>query len=351
MKKYFYSEPNFTSSTWALLALTRFVLAFMVMVAYGHLDNFSDLNIFLIYVREFGGKAAVMVFLMISGISVGYSINKSREGFFKRRFLRIYPLYFSAVVLAVSLQIYLGSPYLVKDTTFVAAGNLTSISNLLLLQGIVSLPITYNNPLWSISVEFFLYLILPIIYTFRLGYVYFIALFSLIFYVIHAHFFVIDLYGVQHIVYTWPFIIGFLIAVRKQFWGVVPLILMGTFGIYYNFLMNTVIEKFAFIWFLLTTAVVVSFMYAKIKLKRSQKEWFNYLGMLSYPMYLFHIPLYLILYHVGIRDAYLFVGLAILLCIPINYIFDVLLKNKFWKPLVNTIGSLRNRFSFHFTGN
>jgi peptidoglycan/LPS O-acetylase OafA/YrhL len=351
MKKYFYSELTFTSSTWALLAISRFFLAFIVMAAYGHLDKFTDLNIFFNTIREFGGKAAVMVFLMISGISVGYSMMKSKEGFFKRRFLRIYPLYFIAVLLAVVLQYYLGSPYLVRDTTFVAAGNLTSISNFLLLQGIASLPITYNNPLWSISVEVFLYLILPLLYRLRFHYVYLIALLSVLLFLTHTHLFLINLFGVQHIIYAWPFLIGFLIAVKKQFWGALSLILIGAFGIYYNFLMAVVIEKFAFMWFLLTVALVICFMYVKINLPNYIKICFNYLGMISYPMYLFHIPFYFILYRIGIRDAYLLVSLAILFCIPINFIFDIWLKQIFWKPLVHNIESLSNRFSINLTEN
>ncbi|WP_418263505.1 acyltransferase family protein [Flavobacterium faecale] len=351
MKKYFYSEATFTSSTWALLAITRFLLAFIVMISFGHLDRFVNTNSVFAIIREFGGKGAVMVFLMISGISVGVSIMKSKEGFLKRRFLRIYPLYFMAVLLTVFLQFYLGSPYTVKDTTFIATGNLTSISNFLLLQGIASISLTYNSPLWSISVEFFLYLILPFIYKLRLPFVYLIALLSVVFYVAHTQLFALELYGVKHLIYAWPFIIGYLVAVKKQFYGVIPLILIGTAGIYYNFLREVVIEKFTFIWFLLTTGMVISFLFAKIKLSKSIKEWFNYLGELSYPLYLFHIPLYFIGYHIGIREAYLFVCFAILLCIPINYIFDIWLKNKFWKPLFNNFGWLKNRFSFPLTDN
>jgi peptidoglycan/LPS O-acetylase OafA/YrhL len=36
---------------------------------------------------------------MISGISVGHSFNKNKAGFLKRRFLRIYPLYFAEAIL------------------------------------------------------------------------------------------------------------------------------------------------------------------------------------------------------------------------------------------------------------
>jgi peptidoglycan/LPS O-acetylase OafA/YrhL len=344
MKKYFYSEPTFTSSTWALLAITRFFLAFIVMIGNGHLDKFTDVGKLFSVIREFGGKAAVIVFLMISGISVGRSIMKNKDGFLKRRFLRIYPLYFSAVLVTVFLQYYLGSPYLVRETNYVVAGLMTSMSNFLLLQGIASLTILYNGPLWSIGVEFFLYLILPILYVLRLKYVYLIATLSVIFYIAHSHLFSISLYGIQHIMYAWPFIIGFLIAVKKQFWGVIPLILMGSLGMYYNFTMEVVCEKYSFIWLLLTVTIVLCFIYVKIDLSKNVKIVFNYLGTISYPLYLFHIPLYFILYHIGIQYDYIFVTLSILLCIPINYIFDVWLKKIFWEPFVENIDARIKEF-------
>lgn len=343
MIKYFHKNPTFTSSTWAILALTRFLLAFIVMVGNGHLDKFTDVGGFFSVIREFGGKTAVMVFLMISGISVGYSFMKSKTGFLKRRFLRIYPLYFTAVLGTVLLQYYLGSPYLVKVTNYQAAGYLTSISNFLLLQGIASLTILYNSPLWSISVEVFLYLMLPLLHVLRLRYTYIIAFLSLVLYIAHSYLFSLDLYGAQHIIYAWPFIVGFLITVKKQFWGVIPLLLMGAFGIYYDFEMEFVSEKYGFIWFLITVSLVIYFMYVKLDLPNHVIIIFNYLGTISYPLYLFHIPFYFILYHIGIREDYFLVSIAIILCIPTNYIFDVWLKKIFWKPLVAKTEFIANR--------
>jgi peptidoglycan/LPS O-acetylase OafA/YrhL len=77
--------------------------------------------------------------------------------------------------------------------------------------------------------------------------------------------------------------------------------------------------------------------YVKLDLSKNTKIFFNFLGTISYPIYIFHFPLYLFLYYLGFRDSYLFVSLVILLCVPINYIFDDLLKKIFWKPLVNKI--------------
>jgi peptidoglycan/LPS O-acetylase OafA/YrhL len=102
-----------------------------------------------------GGKAAVLGFLLISGISIGHSYYNSQSGFLKRRFLRVYPLYFFAVLFGVFTQYFLGSPYQLPNINMVAAGIGTSIGNFVLLQGIAVNTITNNGPLWSLGVEFF----------------------------------------------------------------------------------------------------------------------------------------------------------------------------------------------------
>jgi peptidoglycan/LPS O-acetylase OafA/YrhL len=194
MKRLFYSTPTFTDSTWAFLAITRFFLAFIVMVSIGHLNNFAVLDGALNYISLFGGKTAVMVFLMISGISVGSSFARNQTGFLKRRFLRIYPLYFVAIFGTVILQFYLGSPYLVQNTNFAVSGYLTSIANFLLLQGIVAIDISYNSPVWSLSVEVFLYLMLPLIFNLRLRWIYLISTISVSTYMLHTHLASVSLY-------------------------------------------------------------------------------------------------------------------------------------------------------------
>jgi peptidoglycan/LPS O-acetylase OafA/YrhL len=342
IKKYFYSQPTFTSSTWALLAITRFFLALMVMVSLGHLNNFVKVDGLLRDLGDFGGKTAVIAFLMISGISIGYSFNKNKKGFLKRRFLRIYPLYFAAIFGTVILQFYLGSPYMVKDTNFAVSGYLTSIANFLLLQGIVAIDISYNGPVWSISVEAFLYLMLPLIFNLRLRWIYLIAIVSLTSFILHPYIGGVSLYGKKHLIYAWPFIVGFLIAVKRQFWCTIPIILVGAFGIYYSYLFELISEKYSFIWFFITFVLIVFVLYFKIDLSKKTKFLFNFLGTISFPMYLFHIPLYFLLYYLGFRESYSFVGLSVLLSIPIHYVFDVWLSRIFWKPVVAKVMGLSN---------
>jgi hypothetical protein len=81
INKYFYKNPTFTESTWALLAFTRFCLSLEVMLSKGHLSNFADYGDTLNLLSNFGGKTAVFVFLIISGISVGHSFSKNKAFF------------------------------------------------------------------------------------------------------------------------------------------------------------------------------------------------------------------------------------------------------------------------------
>lgn len=333
--------PTFTSSTWALLAITRFFLAFIVL--YGHLyaqilGYNAGSNQFIL---DLGSKAAVMVFLLISGISIGHSYAENKRGFLKRRFLRIYPLYFVAVLFAVVLQFYLGSPYKLPNSTMFAAGHLTSIANFLLLQGVASISITYNGPLWSIGVEVFLYLMVPLLIYLRLRYIIIITLMSMFVFTFLDYDF---LFGYINFVWVWPFLIGLIIATKKQPLYAFPLLVISIIIVFYQ--KKVFGDSLSVLTTSLGIIVCLIAMYVKLNLSKKMMKLFNFLGTISYPIYVFHLPLYILLYHIGIRESYLFLCLVILLCIPINYIFDDWLKKIFWKPLVNAIEKEIKEFKF-----
>ncbi|MEZ7503914.1 acyltransferase family protein [Flavobacterium sp. Arc2] len=339
MKNIFYKVPTFTDTTWSILAVTRFVLAFIVM--YGHL-YFHILSFKVMpyqFIFDLGGKAAVMVFLLISGISIGYSYARNSKGFIKRRFLRIYPLYFVAVLFAVFLQYYLGSPYELPNSTMLAAGNLTSIANFLLLQGIASITITYNGPLWSIGVEVFLYLMVPLLMLLRLRYILVITLISMYAFTFMDYDF---LYGYGDLIWAWPFLIGFIISAKKQPLFAFPLLGLSIFIVSYQ--QKIFAESLSVMLSSCSILFILIAMYLKLDFTKNMKIFLNFLGTISYPIYIFHFPLYLLLYHLGVRESYVFIGLVILLSIIINYIFDDWLKKIFWKPLVNKLDSQLNEY-------
>ena len=83
-----------TKFNWELLSITRFMLAFIVMAV--HLGN-ADHTRFLNWASAFGGFESVLGFLLISGFSIGKSISKNKESYFKRRVARIYPVYLASL--------------------------------------------------------------------------------------------------------------------------------------------------------------------------------------------------------------------------------------------------------------
>ena len=128
---------------WSVLALLRFVLAAIVTV--NHLGEYTDLRS-LAVVPRFGAFEAILGFLLISGYSVGTSFLAKPKGFLLRRLQRIYPIYLAAIVLT-----FLVEP---AQPTFAF---LTSIAlNLAFLNQALTTT-SYVGPAWSLSLEFWLY--------------------------------------------------------------------------------------------------------------------------------------------------------------------------------------------------
>jgi peptidoglycan/LPS O-acetylase OafA/YrhL len=132
---------------WSLLAVTRFALAFIVAI--GHLEQQVPLGP-LAVVPMFGPFEAVLGFLLISGYSIGNSYAREREGFLRRRALRIYPVYLGAILLT-----WLATPH-AFDITFAT----TLLQNVLFLNQITTAT-SYVGPAWSLALEVWLYCLTP----------------------------------------------------------------------------------------------------------------------------------------------------------------------------------------------
>jgi peptidoglycan/LPS O-acetylase OafA/YrhL len=329
-----------TESTWAIFAITRFLLAFVVLIH--HIEIYFDFikgNSKLEFIASFGGKASVLGFLLISGISIGHSFYINKDGFLIRRFLRIYPLYFFAVLFTVFLQYGLGSPYQLPNSNLVSAGIFTSIGNLLLLQGIAVIPIIYNYPLWSLGVECFLYLMVPLLFRLRLRYILVILVISICTFLFKRDFF----YGYIILKWAWPFIIGLIIVAKKQTsLTILLLIAMPIITAYDKISFSPLLS-----WLNVSLVAIICLfsLNFEVQLSKTVQKVFNFLGTISYPIYVLHLPILLLLYHCGITEVYTLIGLVILITIPLNYIFDDWLKRIFWKPLVSDFNGKLNRVS------
>ena len=106
------------------------------------------------------GQEAVMLFFLLSGYVIALSLIKKDYSFseyFKHRFLRIYPILLFVMIVSIILK-FLNNDLNIDFYSF--------IINLLMLQDIGSLkpgtfaePFLGNSPLWSLSYEWWFYMI------------------------------------------------------------------------------------------------------------------------------------------------------------------------------------------------
>ena len=127
---------------WSLLALARFLLAFVVASA--HLTDFVPLG-WLAVVPWFGMFEPVLCFLLISGYSIGNSYGKEPQGFLLRRAWRIYPIYIGAIALTLFA---IPLPW--------SSGAWTIAQNVLFLNQLTT-ERSFVGPAWSLSLEVWLY--------------------------------------------------------------------------------------------------------------------------------------------------------------------------------------------------
>jgi len=140
-----------------------------IIVALFHFRYSS--NSFLIS-NSFVQNGWVMVdfFFVLSGFVIAYNYSdkiltiKDLINFQIKRFLRLYPLHFFTLILMVGLEFaQLLKEILtnqIGDAAAFSYNNLTSLfHNIILTQAIFNDKLTFNNPSWSISTEFFTYFI------------------------------------------------------------------------------------------------------------------------------------------------------------------------------------------------
>lgn len=84
---------------WPVLGGLRFFLAWVVLCS--HLRHSVPAGDLLMSFQNFNNFSAVLGFLLISGFSIAHSVSKATEGFYRRRFIRVYPLYLAAIIISI----------------------------------------------------------------------------------------------------------------------------------------------------------------------------------------------------------------------------------------------------------
>ena len=140
------------------LTFTRFLAAISIVVFhYGKsVFPFSHDAIYFIFKQAYIG---VSYFFILSGfvMIIAYN-NKGKIEFWdymKRRFARIYPVFFLAIIVLLTYYMIIGKPIDYKGL----------ILNITMIQSwIPGYALSFNGPGWSLAVEMFFYLSFPFLF-------------------------------------------------------------------------------------------------------------------------------------------------------------------------------------------
>jgi peptidoglycan/LPS O-acetylase OafA/YrhL len=289
-------------SRWQFLAGLRFLLA-MVVVA-GHMTWFQPPKSAPPFLQLLGGTSAVLGFLIVSGYSIGHSLQRRPVGFFQRRVLRIYPLYVTAVLYALLPFVFLPGmrvlPTLSPDVIIPRPAAWVVVGNLLMLQNLVCPPIDSNMLVWTLGIEVICYLLAPLFRRMHTILLVMLVLISAAGYGWlyphlvrrgYGHYATLS-HGLPLLMFAWAWIAGFLLHQFRNsiFVGIAICLLgIGLLKLNREYEAPYSIECFA-------GAVIVVTLAPWVRLPRRIGGILNYLGDLSYPVYLFHLPTFLLGY-------------------------------------------------------
>lgn len=312
------------NDTWSVLALMRFSLACIVCV--NHLSDFTALGIWS-FIPIFGAFEAIMGFLLISGYSIASSYEKNQKGFIKRRALRIYPVYLTCLIIACLVNFHLENKW----------PNLADVLiNATFLNQIVS-PESIISPAWSLSLEFWLYCLTPILFAVSDKNLARLIVCSFIFYCIytcgrtlfHWNYYAGTGYGLNLPVLAFAWLAGFRLAKHKDAPAASLKMITAIFA-FHIFLTSSIafaskfkknnlsvffeIDILSFTMQSITLAVVLYFFSRVLQpnLDRRPSHLMKWLGDISFPLYLVHYPLFSLLHsmHLKSPSVYLLLSMA-----------------------------------------
>lgn len=325
------SRSERDETLWSWLALLRFFLAAVVVAA--HLRWFFRHHPVVLAAAEFGAQIAVIGFFVISGFSIRASLAQHSDGtlaFYLRRLLRIYPLYLYAVLLTHVLNVAFKPKLILPGFSLGATGWATSLGNGLLLQGFAVTTMPFNPALWSLSVEVFYYALAPLFLLLSLRWSFVLmgltfAYFCLPILGVKAEFF----FGYEAFRHVWAWLFGFHFArLSAQPWSWLALaVSLGAVCLHPT-------SRNDHLSIVTGALVVLVFLCARRIEVRGGLRWiFQFLGDVSYPLYLFHIPLLTIAWTVlALREPIPALAFTLGATIAFLLVIDGMITQRFLKP-------------------
>ena len=222
--------------------------------------------------------------MVISGYSIGSSIDTKEVGFYRRRAIRILPLYVLAILLSYALHFIPNSNSLFEYPSL----NLT-ICNLFLFQGFACKSLGTNPVVWTLSIEVLFYILSPfLIYLIRQNTVYGIIWLSTSLFctykILSKYFFPQMLsfhellFDLGPILLAWAWLLGFYFYFEKNKKVAFQFLLAGTLSV--SVLYSKNLTGLA-IYLITCLAIIYG---SKLKFSKEVCMVFSALGDYSYPL-------------------------------------------------------------------
>jgi len=326
---------------WSILAGIRFILA--SIVAINHLADYIPLGC-LGFIPEFGAFEAILGFLLISGYSISVSYSKQPEGFLLRRILRLYPIYFTAMAATFLAFILLKVPPPHIGTLVI---------NALFLNQLLTTT-SFVGPAWSLSLEFWLYCLTPLLMLMPMSRTRWIVFGSFVCYIIytilrtisHLPYYSGAGFGINLFLLSFIWVAGLRLAragdndktVLRDI-GIIfgCHIALGAAVQFGSRLKHHSVSSFFShdaIGFAMQSATLLLVYFAFKHLVIAERpslhrSWFlRLLGDISYPLYLLHAAIYGILARLGLRTPTLFYLIAVLVSASVYWSLDFYSKKR-----------------------
>jgi peptidoglycan/LPS O-acetylase OafA/YrhL len=330
-----------TIDKWSILAGVRFLLASIVAIS--HLNDYAPLGC-LGFIPLFGAFEAIMGFLLISGYSISASYAKQPTGFLWRRIMRLYPIYLTAMVVTYLAFILLEKP---------APPLIVLAENALFLNQLVT-NTSFVGPAWSLSLEFWLYCLTPILIVLSKSWIRVIIFSSFACYLVytvlrtlsHMPYYSGVGYGANLIFLSFIWIAGLRLArsgggdkrALRDIGIIFGCHIALAAAIQFGFrLKHHAASSFFFhdtIGFAMQSATLlfVYFVFKHLIISERpslHRSWFlRFLGDVSYPLYLLHAALFAMLVHFGLKTPILLYLTAVSVSALVYWLVDFYSKKR-----------------------
>jgi len=290
------------------------------------------------------GQAAVMLFFIVSGFVIYYSVHKTPELAFKtyfwKRFKRIYFILIIALIISYLAACIKAGEWLPPNLRQLAV-NLLNLQDLNRHPGYIDFPYFKNTPLWSLTYEWWFYMLFFPIFKLLKGakqdyFVLGLSVFGILSYWCFPNQFSIILW--YFIIWWWGVILAKVYiknegkAIRWDQVKIIPisffmfLCMMAGMIFSHNeplkFSVHPIIELRHFIYSF--GILIIGWIWYKIKLKGFKQLIgpFEVFAPISYAIYVFHYPLVVLLRKEFFDQIWLHYLVAVLLSLILAYVAE-----------------------------